>query len=123
LAKLCVVGIVCFIFLLAEMKCHESWRNVFLSSTMINKIKIHFILAGLASNSCKASSNLKTLATINWLHALKYHSSLTVKFSVNCVIYPTTVTRQTGEYKVDLTRHPKFGERLFSTLLLKNCWK
>jgi hypothetical protein len=33
----------------------------------------------------------------------------------------TTVTRQTGEYKVDLTRHPKFGERLFSTLLLKNC--
>jgi hypothetical protein len=26
--------------------------------------KIHFILAGLASNSCKASRNLKTLATI-----------------------------------------------------------
>jgi len=31
----------------------------------------------------------------------------------------TTVTRQTGEYKVDLTRHPKFpvGERSFPTLL------
>jgi hypothetical protein len=26
--------------------------------------KIHFILAGLASNSCKASRNMKTLATI-----------------------------------------------------------
>ena len=26
--------------------------------------KIHFILAGLASNSCKASRNLKTLVTI-----------------------------------------------------------
>jgi hypothetical protein len=26
--------------------------------------KIHFILAGLASNSCKASRNLKTPATI-----------------------------------------------------------
>ena len=26
--------------------------------------KIHFILAGLASNSCKASRNLNTLATI-----------------------------------------------------------
>jgi hypothetical protein len=33
----------------------------------------------------------------------------------------TTVTRQTGEYKVDLTRHPKFllafGERSFPTLV------
>jgi hypothetical protein len=29
--------------------------------------KIHFILAGLASNSCKASRNLKTLATITGL--------------------------------------------------------
>ena len=29
--------------------------------------KIHFILVGLASNSCKASRNLKTLATINGL--------------------------------------------------------
>ena len=32
----------------------------------------------------------------------------------------TTVTRQTGEYKVDLIRHPKFplafGERSFPTL-------
>ena len=28
---------------------------------------IHFILAGLASNSCKASRNLKTLATITGL--------------------------------------------------------
>ena len=26
--------------------------------------KIHFILAGLASNSCKARRNMKTLATI-----------------------------------------------------------
>ena len=26
--------------------------------------KIHFILAGLASNSCKANRNMKTLATI-----------------------------------------------------------
>jgi hypothetical protein len=34
----------------------------------------------------------------------------------------TTVTRQTDEYKVDLTRHPKFplalGERSFPTLSL-----
>jgi hypothetical protein len=33
----------------------------------------------------------------------------------------TTVTRQTGEYKVDVTRHPKFplafGERWFPTLV------
>jgi hypothetical protein len=32
----------------------------------------------------------------------------------------TTVTRQTGEYKVDLTRHPKFplavGEQSFPTM-------
>ena len=28
---------------------------------------IHFILAGLASNSCRASRNLKTLATITGL--------------------------------------------------------
>ena len=32
----------------------------------------------------------------------------------------TTVTRQTGEYKVDVTRHPKFplafGEQWFPTL-------
>ena len=38
LAKLCGVGIVYLIFLLTEMKCHDSWRNVFLSSTMINKM-------------------------------------------------------------------------------------
>ena len=37
-AKLCGVGIVYLIFLLTEMKCHDSWRNVFLSSTMINKM-------------------------------------------------------------------------------------
>jgi hypothetical protein len=29
--------------------------------------KIHFILVGLASNSCKTSRNLKTLATITGL--------------------------------------------------------
>ena len=29
--------------------------------------KIHFILTGLASNSCKASRNLKTLATLTGL--------------------------------------------------------
>ena len=38
LAKLCGVGIVYLIFLLTERKCHDSWRNVFLSSTMINKM-------------------------------------------------------------------------------------
>ena len=38
MAKLCGVGIVYLIFLLTEMKCHDSWRNVFLSSTMINKM-------------------------------------------------------------------------------------
>ena len=38
LAKLCGVGIVYLIFLLTEIKCHDSWRNVFLSSTMINKM-------------------------------------------------------------------------------------
>ena len=50
--------------------------------------KIHFILAGLVSNSCKGSRNLKTLATITG-YSFKYHSSQSVKFSVNCVIYPT----------------------------------
>ena len=35
LAKLCGVGIVCLIFLLTN---EVSWRNVFLSSTMINKM-------------------------------------------------------------------------------------
>ena len=38
LAKLCGVGIVYLFFLLTEMKCHDSWQNVFLSSTMINKM-------------------------------------------------------------------------------------
>ena len=38
LAKFCGVEIVYLIFLLTEMKCHDSWRNVFLSSTMINKM-------------------------------------------------------------------------------------
>ena len=38
LAKLCGVGIVYLIFLLTERKCHDSCRNVFLSSTMINKM-------------------------------------------------------------------------------------
>ena len=38
LAKLCGVGIVYLLFLLTERKCHDSWRNVFLSSTMINKM-------------------------------------------------------------------------------------
>ena len=38
LAKLCGVGLVYLIFLLTEMKRHDSWRNVFLSSTMINKM-------------------------------------------------------------------------------------
>jgi hypothetical protein len=28
LAKLCGVGIVYLFFLLTEMKCHDSWRNV-----------------------------------------------------------------------------------------------
>jgi hypothetical protein len=37
-AKLCGVGIVYWIFLLTEMKCHDSWRNVILSSSMINKM-------------------------------------------------------------------------------------
>jgi hypothetical protein len=32
------VGIVYLIFLLTEMKCHDSWWNVFISSTMINKM-------------------------------------------------------------------------------------
>ena len=38
LAKVCGVGIVYLIFLLTEMKCHDSWWNVFFSSTMINKM-------------------------------------------------------------------------------------
>ena len=38
LAKVCGVGIVYLIFLLTGMKCHDSWRNVFFSSTMINKM-------------------------------------------------------------------------------------
>jgi hypothetical protein len=38
LTKLCGVRIIYLIFLLTEMKCHDSWRNVFLSSTMINKM-------------------------------------------------------------------------------------
>jgi hypothetical protein len=29
MAKLCGGGIVYLIFLLTEMKCHDSWRNVF----------------------------------------------------------------------------------------------
>jgi hypothetical protein len=38
LTKLCGVGIGYLIFLLTEMKCHDSWRNVFLLCTMINKM-------------------------------------------------------------------------------------
>jgi hypothetical protein len=34
--------------------------------------KIHFILAALASNSCKASRNLKNARHDNWFTALKY---------------------------------------------------
>jgi hypothetical protein len=43
-------------------------------------------------------------------------------FSSSYVLYTrlTTVTRQTGEYKVDFTRHPKFplavGEQSFPTM-------
>ena len=98
LAKLCGgggggVGIVYLIFLLTEMKCHDSWQNVFLSSTMINKML----------DKWQLTENL-TVWELWFFKAVTSYCGERVQVTTRL----TTVTRQTGKYKVDLTRHPKF---------------
>jgi Ca2+/H+ antiporter len=76
--------IVYLIFLFTEMKCHGGITplhaacingNIAVWETTACQLgkgewkfqvasKIHFILAGLASNTCKASRNMKTLAIV-----------------------------------------------------------
>jgi hypothetical protein len=46
--------------------------------------KIHFILAGLASNSCKASRNMKTLATQFYVSVFLFISSVGVSLHFIC---------------------------------------
>jgi hypothetical protein len=80
-------------FLLTEMKCRDSWRNVFLSSTMINKML----------DKWQLTENLTVWELWYFKAVTSYRGE---RFQVPTRL--TTVTRQTGEYKVDLTRHPKF---------------
>jgi hypothetical protein len=78
--------------------------------------KIHFILASLASNSCKASRNLKTLATITG-YSFKVKSMRVRPESVTHIVVKLFNVKSKFDYidknkqKSEITNNDKFEKR------------